>query len=328
MIFRFYAIFHKTKICAHENAVHFDHIPQWLYILTNSQIWRRYLSTRMTYGGLCGTSRGTQTVPAVIAEGSQVALSFRQTEILEIARSEGRVVVDLLADRFGVTLQTIRRDLTELAEAGHLDRVHGGAVMRTGVSNIGYEERRRMNDAAKAAIGRACAQAIPDNCSMILNLGTTTEAVARELLTHRQITVVTNNMNVANILVANTSCEIMVAGGQLRRTDGGLVGDLTTQFIEQFKVDYAIIGASALDRDGDLLDFDLAEVRVSKAIIRQSRKVFLVTDKSKLDRAAPARLASLSEVDAIFIDAPLPADLMRRCAEWGTKVHVVDVGHS
>lgn len=254
----------------------------------------------------------------------KVALSFRQTEILDIARSEGRVIVEPLAERFGVTLQTIRRDLTELADAGLLDRVHGGAVIRTGVSNIGYEERRRMHDAAKAAIGRACAQAIPDNCSMILNLGTTTEAVARELLNHRQITVVTNNMNVANILVANQSCEIMVAGGQLRRTDGGLVGDLTTQFIEQFKVDYAVIGTSALDRDGDLLDFDLAEVRVSKAIIRQSRQVFLVADASKLDRSAPARLASLAEIDALFTDARLPEDLMTRCAEWDTQVNVVN----
>lgn len=251
-----------------------------------------------------------------------MALSFRQSEILDLARAEGRVVVETLAERFNVTLQTIRRDLSDLADAGLLDRVHGGAVMRTGVSNIGYEERRRMNEAAKAAIGRACAQSIPDNCSMILNIGTTTEAVARELLHHRNITVVTNNMNVANILVANESCEIMVAGGALRRADGGLVGDLTTQFIEQFKVDYAIIGTSALDRDGDLLDFDLAEVRVSKAIIRQSRQTFLVTDSSKLDRRAPVRLASLGELDALFTDRALPDELMAKCAEWETPVHV------
>ncbi len=254
-----------------------------------------------------------------------MALSFRQTEILALARSEGRVVVEALAERFGVTLQTIRRDLTELAEAGHLDRVHGGAVLRSGVSNIGYEERRALHDAAKAAIGRACAQAIPDNCSMIVNLGTTTEAVARELMHHRQITVVTNNMNVANILVGNPSCEVMVAGGALRRSDGGLVGDLTSQFMEQFKVDFGIIGISALDPDGDLLDYDLNEVRVSKAIIRQSRKVFLVTDASKLMRSAPVRLCSLSEIDAIFTDAPLPEALMKRCADWGTEVHITSL---
>jgi hypothetical protein len=133
------------------------------------------------------------------------------------------------------------------------------------------------------------------------------------LLGHRNITVITNNMNVANTLVANPGCEIVVAGGALRRTDGGLVGELTTQFFEQFKVDYAVIGVSALDRDGDLLDFDLAEVRVSKAIIRQARKVFLVCDHSKLDRSAPARLASLSEITTLFTDQPLPADLMRKC---------------
>ena len=251
-------------------------------------------------------------------------MNFRQTGILEIARQEGRVVVEDLAQRFDVTLQTIRRDLTELAEAGHLDRVHGGAVPRTGVSNIGYEARRRMNEAAKTAIARACAAAIPDNSSMILNLGTTTEAVARELIHHRNITVVTNNMNVANILVANSSCEIMVAGGALRRSDGGLVGELTTQFIEQFKVDLAIIGTSALDQDGDLLDFDLAEVRVSRAIIRQARQSFLVMDHTKLGRSAPARIASLTELDAVFTDQPLPDNLMDACADWGTRVVVAD----
>ncbi|WP_430463406.1 DeoR/GlpR family DNA-binding transcription regulator [Tabrizicola sp.] len=251
-----------------------------------------------------------------------MALSFRQSEILDIARAEGRVVVEDLAQRFDVTLQTIRRDLTELADLGHLDRVHGGAVPKTGVANLGYEQRRRMNEGAKAAIARACAAAIPENCSIIMNLGTTTEAVAHELLGHRSITVVTNNMNVANILAPNPGCEIMVAGGALRRSDGGLVGELTTQFFEQFKVDYAVIGSSALDRDGDLLDFDLAEVRVSKAIIRQARKVFVVCDHSKLERSAPARLASLSEVTMLFTDRPLPPDLAAKCVDWGTQVVV------
>lgn len=253
-----------------------------------------------------------------------MAVNIRQTEILEIARSEGRVSVEDLAQRFEVTLQTIRRDLTELSEAGLLDRVHGGALPRTGVSNIAYEARRRMNEAAKTAIAKACAAMIPDNSSMILNLGTTTEAVARELIHHRNITVVTNNMNVANILVANPGCDIMVAGGALRRSDGGLVGELTTQFFEQFKVDFAVIGTSALDRDGDMLDFDLAEVRVSRAILRQARSSFLVCDHSKIGRSAPARIASLSELDVVFTDQPLPAALMKSCEGWNTRVVVSD----
>ncbi|MCR9115247.1 MAG: DeoR/GlpR family DNA-binding transcription regulator, partial [Rhodobacteraceae bacterium] len=202
--------------------------------------------------------------------------TFRQPEILEIARLEGKVVVEDLADRFGVTVQTIRRDLTELAEAGKLERVHGGAVLPSGVSNIGYEDRRGLNEEAKAAIARVCAREIPDGASVFLNIGTSTEAVARELLHHRDLMAVTNNMNVANILVANPDCEIVVAGGVLRRSDGGLIGNLTTAAIEQFKVDYAVIGCSALDTEGDLLDFDIQEVHVSRTIIRQARQTYLV----------------------------------------------------
>ncbi|MTH33551.1 DeoR family transcriptional regulator [Paracoccus limosus] len=251
-----------------------------------------------------------------------MVLSIRQSEILELARAEGRVLVEELAQRFDVTLQTIRRDLGEMAEAGLLDRVHGGAVPRAGTVNLGYESRRRLNAEAKAAIGAACAAAIPDNSSLILNLGTTTEAVAQALIHHSNITVVTNNINVANILLANPGCEIMVAGGALRRSDGGLVGELTTQFFEQFKVDYAVVGTSALDPDGDMLDFDLAEVRVSRAILRQARQSFLVTDHSKLGRTAPARITSLSEIDTVFTDKPLPAELSARCAEWNTRIRV------
>lgn len=251
-----------------------------------------------------------------------MAANLRQDEILGLAKAEGRVSVDELAARFGVTAQTIRRDLGELAGAGKLARVHGGAVVPEGVANIGYHERRGLNAAAKAAIGAACAAAIPDNSSLFLNIGTTTEAVARALLRHRNLTVVTNNLNVANILAAGQGCEVIVAGGVLRRSDGGLVGDLTAEAIAAFKVDHAVIGTSALDLDGDLLDFDAQEVRVSRAIIRQARRVFLVADASKLSRAAPVRIASLADIDVLFTDRPLPDGLAARCAAWGTEIRL------
>ena len=225
-------------------------------------------------------------------------MNIRQMQILDLVRASGRASVEELSSGLKVTPQTLRRDLDELAEQGVLDRVHGGAIMRSGASNIAYEERRRMNEDAKAAIGRACAAQIPDNSSVILNIGTTTEAVARAMLRHRNLTVVTNNMNVANILAANDSCEVLVAGGLLRRSDGGLVGDLTSEFMANFKTDYAIVGCSALDGDGDILDFDLAEVRVSRAILRQARERWLVTDAAKLGQKAPIRVVSLSELDA------------------------------
>lgn len=246
--------------------------------------------------------------------------TFRHPEILDIARRDGKVTVDGLATHFGVTLQTIRRDLSDLAEAGQLERVHGGAVLPSGTTNIGYEERRSINAEGKAAIARACAARLPADCALFLNIGTSTEAVARELLHHKNLMVVTNNMNVANILVGNPDCQIIVTGGALRRADGGLVGTLAAETIRQFKFDLAVIGCSALDRDGDMLDYDIQEVSVSQAILRQSRKTFLVADHTKFTRSAPAKIASLASVDGFFTDAPLPADLASACKDWGTEV--------
>ena len=246
--------------------------------------------------------------------------TFRHPEILDIARREGKVTVEGLARHFGVTLQTIRRDLTDLADAGRLERVHGGAVLPSSTMNIGYEERRTLHSNAKADIAKACARRIPNDISIFLNIGTSTEAVAMELLSHRNLLVVTNNMNVANILAANSDCDVVVTGGNLRRSDGGLVGSLAINTIRQFKFDLAVIGCSALDEEGDILDFDIEEVGASQAILRQSRRTYLVADQSKFQRSAPARIASLSEIDTVFSDAPLPGPLSERCGQWATEV--------
>lgn len=249
--------------------------------------------------------------------------SFRWPEILEHARREGKVTVEGLAAHFGVTTQTIRRDLSDLADAGKLERVHGGAILPSGVANIGYETRRSLNAEAKARIAAACAAEIPNDISLFLNIGTTTEAVAQNLLHHKNLLVVTNNINVATILAANPDCEIILAGGQLRRADGGLVGKLTSDAVAQFKFDLAVIGCSAIDEEGDLLDFDIQEVGVSQTILSQSRRVFLVADHSKFIRTAPAKIARLSHVDALFTDQPLAPDLAARCRDWGLVTHII-----
>lgn len=246
--------------------------------------------------------------------------SMRLPEIVTIVRRDGRVSVEALAEHFDVTLQTIRRDLAELAAQGKLERVHGGAVVQSAVTNIGYEDRRGLNDAAKTAIAARCARDIPNGCSIFLNIGTTTEAVAHALMHHRDIMVLTNNMNVANILVENPACEIIVVGGLLRRSDGGLVGTVTTQAIQQFKFDLAVISCSALDIDGDMLDYDIQEVGVSQTILKQSRRSFLVADQSKFQRRAPARIGSLAQIDTFHTDAPPPTALLQSCRTWGTNV--------
>ena len=248
--------------------------------------------------------------------------NFRQKEILELARKEGKVTVDGLAAFYDVTVQTIRRDLSDLAESGRLDRVHGGAVVPSGVVNIIYEERRRLNDAGKKAIAKECAQTIPDGASVFMNIGTSTEAVARELLDHENLLVVTNNLNIANILATNHSCEIILAGGVLRRADGGIVGGLTVDMVKQFKFDYSVLGCSAIDTDGDLLDFDGQEIMVSQTALKQSRRIMVVADHLKFQRNAPLKICSLRDVDKLFTDVALPGNLLGECNQWGTDVVV------
>lgn len=244
----------------------------------------------------------------------------RQSDILDRARQIGRVTVDGLSAEFGVTVQTIRRDLGDLCDAGLLARTHGGAMLPSGVTNIAYEERRRLSAEAKDAIGRAAATLIPPGASLFLNIGTTTEAVARALRDTPNLMVVTNNMNVAQIMAGHPTAEVIVTGGRLRRSDGGLVGDMAVETIRQFKVDIAVIGGSALDADGDVLDFDPDEVRVSRAILSQARQSMLVADAGKLERAAPVRIASLADLDRWITDRAPPAGLAGICANAGTAI--------
>lgn len=248
--------------------------------------------------------------------------TLRKPEIIGIARREGKVTVDGLVEHFGVTPQTIRRDLTELADIGKLERVHGGAILASTTVNIGYSERREIKQSAKVDIARRCAKEIPSDCSIFLNIGTTTEAVATELLHHEGLLVVTNNINIALILSASPGIEVVVTGGNLRRSDGGLVGDFATQTIKQLRFDYAVIGCSALHEDGDILDFDIQEVGASKTIIQQSNTVFLVSDSSKFEGKAPAKIASLAEVDVFFTDLPPPMPFQNFCTSTQTRIEL------
>lgn len=247
-------------------------------------------------------------------------LTPRQNEILGLAHGRGRVSVDDLAARFEVTPQTIRRDLNILCDRHYLQRIHGGAVVTAGVENLGYEARRLMAQEEKQRIGRCAAQLIPNNCSLFINIGTTTEAVARALTGHSDLMVITNNINVANILRLSSGIEVIIAGGVVRRSDGGVVGESAVDFINQFKVDYAVIGTSALDEDGTLLDFDYREVRVSRAIIANARNVLLVADSMKLARSAPVRIGHISQISTFVTDSLGSDGLRQVCMEAGVRV--------
>lgn len=249
-------------------------------------------------------------------------LSPRQSEIVQMAKDNGRVLVDDLAAHFQVTPQTIRKDLNDLCDQRLLSRVHGGALFPSGIENLEYEARRKIAADEKDAIGQAAARIIPDNASLFVNIGTTTEAVSKALLDHKGLMVITNNINVANRMRVYPSMEVVIAGGVVRGSDGGIVGEAAVDFIKQFKVDYAVIGASAIDHDGALLDFDFREVKVAQAIIANARHVILVSDSTKFERTAPVRIAHLSQMDSFITDRCDLPSIRRICAEL--DVHLIE----
>jgi DeoR family glycerol-3-phosphate regulon repressor len=114
--------------------------------------------------------------------------------------------------------------------------------------------------------------------------------------------IITNNINVANRMRPYTQFEVVIAGGVVRASDGGIVGEAAVDFIRQFKVDYAVIGTSAIDPDGALLDYDFREVKVAQAIIANARQVILVADSTKFERTAPVRIGHLEQVDTFVTD--------------------------
>ena len=250
------------------------------------------------------------------------AVKSRHQQILRLVRDHGFIAIGTLAERFDVTPQTIRRDINILNRQGLLQRHHGGAGPILSTENVDYMERQVLCLHEKQVIAALCAKHIQPRSSLFINIGTTTEEVAKALCGHERLRVITNNLNVAKILSGNSQMEVIVSGGMVRHKDCGIVGEAAVDFIRQFKVDCGIIGISGIDMDGTLLDFDYREVRAARAIIENSRKVYLVTDHTKFGRNAMVRLGSIEEIDALFTDKRPPEELVEIMRRAGVALHV------
>ena len=251
-------------------------------------------------------------------------LSDRQIDMLSRLNRAGRLDVDHLAADYAVTTQTIRRDLNALCIRGLASRVHGGAIPAVSVSNVDYQQRRQLAAKAKESIGIRAAQLIPNQCSIILNIGTTVEQVARALYQHTGLVVITNNINVVSTLTGSPQKDLVLVGGTVRQSDGAIVGEDAVEFIARYKADFACIGASAIDEDGAVLDFDAREVSVARAILKNARTKILVCDNLKFERTAPVRICDIGDID-YFVTDQRPSDAFCRVAELrGTQIVSID----
>ena len=259
----------------------------------------------------------------ILPIGEGECMHKRQSKIVERVQALGYVSIEDLARDFKVTPQTIRRDIGSLSSQGLLRRYHGGAGLATSVENIGYSARQILCLEEKRTIAREVARRIPSRASVFINIGTTTEEVAKELVRKDGLRVITNNLNVALILSRNLDIEIFMAGGVVRNRDCGVTGHSTLDFISQFRADFCVIGISGIADNGDLLDFDYREVRVAQAIIKNSARVILAADHTKFGREAMVCMGHVSDIDELYTDTTPSGGILAALDENGVDLHVV-----
>ena len=244
----------------------------------------------------------------------------RHDEILALLGSDGEHTVEALAERFGVSTMTVRRDLGDLAAAGRVQRTHGGAALsRTGIAQFRFVRRNEQRVAEKQAVARAAAARVRPGMSVLIDTGTTALEVARELRHIDGLRVLTISLPVAAELHDMPGLELVLLGGVVRRGEPDLTGSLTERNLAEFRVDLAILGADAAEPGGIFTD-DLAVGRVSQAMVRSAQTSLLVVDHSKFARHAFAKYADWEQFDLVITDTGLPAATREWLSQTGPEL--------
>lgn len=254
--------------------------------------------------------------------------SARHKAILGEVTSTGSCAVADLARRLDVSGETIRRDIKRLASQGLLRKVHGGATLPGPLHEASFTQRMGENAAAKEAIARAAAAHVADGDTLAFDTGTTTAYVARALADRRDLLVVTNSLEIGRTLAGrgDRGARVLMAGGELQAELGAALGPTAVEFVSQFRVRTAFLSAGAIDAEGGLTDYDLAEAEFSRALIAAAERVFVVADHSKFGKRALVRACDIEAIDMLITDKEPPPDLARKLEQAGVVVEVARGG--
>lgn len=246
-------------------------------------------------------------------------LSKRHSDILKILEAEGTVTISALARQLGVSLETVRRDVKPLSETGAVMRVHGAVGLAGQIGEAPFQKRMRENAAAKQAIARAVAASIRDGESVMFDTGTTTSYVARELVGHRRLTVVTNSSDIARTLATVNGNRVYMAGGELRSDSGAAFGKSALDFIARFTVHHAVISAGAVDATG-VMDYALEEAEFARLVLSRGERRVVVTDHSKFGRRGLISVAGFDGIGEVITDRPPAPEITAALAATGTAL--------
>lgn len=246
--------------------------------------------------------------------------SKRHAEILQILEKEGLITIMRLAERLDVSPETVRRDIRPLAASGVAVKMHGAIGLPSMAGEAPFERRMRENAEAKRVIARMVAGSIHDGDSVMLDTGTTTSYLARELLLRRRLTVVTNSSDIARTLATVNGNRVHMAGGELRSDSGAAFGNAAIDFISRFSVDHAVISAGAVDAMNGIMDHELAEAEFARVVLSRGRRAVVITDASKFGRRGLVQVCGFDSVNELATERPPTPDIVEAMASAGTRL--------
>jgi DeoR family glycerol-3-phosphate regulon repressor len=235
--------------------------------------------------------------------------SKRHRAILTLLQQDGTVTISDLARKLDVSLETVRRDIKPLASEGTIVKMHGAISLPSMSGEAPFERRMRENSEAKKAIAMAMAATVRDGDSIMLDTGTTTSFLARELLGHRRLTVITNSSDIARTLSTVNDNRVYMAGGELRSDNGAAFGVSAIDFVSRFSVTHSVISTGAVDAISGIMDFDLEEAEFARMVISRGRRSVAVTDHSKFGRQGLVKVCAFSDLTEIVTDQLPPSDI-------------------
>jgi DeoR family transcriptional regulator, aga operon transcriptional repressor len=244
-----------------------------------------------------------------LPEPSQLLIDERRQHILSLIEKEGRVLVGELSRSLGISQITIRKDLEYLQSKGLLHRTHGGALpaQSSALFDPTLQEKEQQHSQEKQRIAVAAAAMVEEGQCVILDSGTTTSAIAHELKKFRDLTIITNAVNIATDLTSS-DLEVILIGGSLRKNSFSLVGPLAEDTLEEMHADILFLGVDGFDSEVGLTTPNLLESRVNRAMVKASRRVVAVCDSTKFGRRSLSRIVPPAAIHCVITDSDLPAE--------------------
>ena len=249
--------------------------------------------------------------------------SQRRLQISELVRQHGSVQVAELARRFGVSMQTVRKDLRYLSARGVMSRAYGGAIDSSALGGPAaephYEAKRTSHLEQKRRIGARAAALVEPGATIAIDSGTTAIQLA-EALPNVELTVVTNDFGVLGALVSKSNIEIVMLGGQLRRKNMAFYGGLTVEAIEALHVDALFLGVDGFDLERGITTHYEPEAQLNRKMVEAARKVVAITDSSKFGKICLHRIIPVSDLDMLVTDTDAPADIVQASEQLGVEL--------